>query len=144
MNIFRLSASIHIIDDTYNANPASVTQALNTLKRVSGGSNSIAVLGDMLELGEESDTLHRQIGQTATLLGISNLFVFGTQVKHMIEGAIENGFSTNNIFHGTKDEISQRVLKTANNKTWVLVKGSRGMAMETVIHTLQKILKSNG
>ncbi|WP_300461360.1 UDP-N-acetylmuramoyl-L-alanyl-D-glutamate--2,6-diaminopimelate ligase [Desulfobacula sp.] len=142
MTIFRLSESIHMIDDTYNANPASVTQALNTLHRVSGGSNSIAVLGDMLELGEESDRLHRQIGQAAAVLGISKLFFFGTQVKHMIEGAIENGFSADNIFHGTKEEIAQKVVEAADKNTWVLVKGSRGMAMETVIYTLQKILKS--
>ena len=140
MNIFRLSDSINIIDDTYNANPASVTQALNTLKAVSRDKNTIAVLGDMLELGKESDRLHRQIGQKIALAGICKLYVFGSQVKHTIEGAIKNGFLTDNIFYGTKKEIAQNVLENTDSDTWILVKGSRGMAMETVIHELQQIL----
>ena len=143
MNIYRLSDSINIIDDTYNANPASVTQALNTLHSVSGAKNSIAVLGDMLELGKESDSLHRQIGQKVALLGICKLYVFGNQVKYTIEGAIENDFPADNIFHGTKNEIArkvQKVLERTNSDTWILVKGSRGMAMETVIRELQQLL----
>lgn len=141
MNIFRLSDSIHMIDDTYNANPASVTQALNTLHRVSAGKNSIAVLGDMLELGTKSDRLHRQIGQKIAQSGISKLFVFGSRIKHMIDGAVENGFSEDNIFHGSKDEIAQKILEQSDRETWILVKGSRGMAMETVIQKLQKLLR---
>ncbi len=143
MNIYRLSDSINIIDDTYNANPASVTQALNTLHAVSGVENSIAVLGDMLELGKESDSLHRQIGQKVALLGICKLYVFGNQVKYTIEGAIENDFPADNIFHGTKNKIArkvQKVLERTNSDTWILVKGSRGMAMETVIRELQQLL----
>ncbi|MBU8849469.1 MAG: UDP-N-acetylmuramoyl-L-alanyl-D-glutamate--2,6-diaminopimelate ligase [Desulfobacterales bacterium] len=143
MNIYKLSDSISIIDDTYNANPASVTQALNTLRAVSGTKDSIAILGDMLELGKESNSLHRQIGQKIALSGICKLYVFGNQVKYIIEGAIENGFPADNIFHGTKNEIAenvQKVLENMNSGTWILVKGSRGMAMETIIHKLQQIL----
>ena len=140
MNIYRVSDSITLIDDTYNANPASVIQALNTLNAVSGVKNSIAVLGDMLELGKESDSFHRQIGQKAALSGIYKLYVFGTWVKHTVEGALENGFPADNIFHGTKNEIAQKVLESTDSDTWILVKGSRGMAMETVIHNLQQRL----
>ena len=143
MNIYRLSDFFHIIDDTYNANPASVSQALNTLNIVSKGKNSIAVLGDMLELGIESDQLHRQVGQKAAMLGICKLFVFGSLVKHTMEGAIENGFSIDDIFHGTKDEITEKLLESVETKTWILVKGSRGMAMETVIQGLQQQLNVN-
>jgi MurE/MurF fusion protein len=143
MDIYQLSSSIHIIDDTYNANPASMTQALNTLKIVSKGKNSIAVIGDMLELGEKAQFLHRQIGQKAGRLGINKLYVFGSLVKYTIEGAIENGFSKDNIFHGSKDQIIEKLLENLNTKTWILVKGSRGMAMETVIRGLQKPLTIN-
>jgi MurE/MurF fusion protein len=140
MNIYRFSDHIHIIDDTYNANPASMTQALNTLDIISKGKNSIAVLGDMLELGNDAAFLHQQIGQKFAMLTINKLYVFGTLVKHTIDGAIENGFSKNNIFHGTKDEIIQKLLKNMDTKTWILVKGSRGMAMEKVIQGLQQLL----
>jgi murE/murF fusion protein len=140
MNIYRLSDSINIIDDTYNANPASVTQALNTLQAVSGVQDSIAVLGDMLELGDESDNLHREIGQKAALSGICKLYVFGSRINHTIKGAIENGFLPDNIFHGSKTQIAQKMFETIDSDTWVLIKGSRGMAMETVIQELQQIL----
>ncbi len=143
MDIYRLNDFIHIIDDTYNANPASMTQALNTLSNISKGKNSIAVIGDMLELGEKTHIFHRQIGQKTAMLGICKLYVFGSLVKHTIEGAIENGFSTENIFQGTKDQITQKLFKTVDSKTWILVKGSRGMAMETVIQGLQQLLKIN-
>jgi murE/murF fusion protein len=144
MSIYPLSESIHIIDDTYNANPASMTQALKTLKIVSKGKNSVAVLGDMLELGEKAHFLHRQIGEKAARLGINKLYVFGGLVKYTMEGAIENGFSKDNIFHGSKDQIIQKLLENKGTKTWILVKGSRGMAMEKVIQGLLKSLTING
>jgi len=143
MNIYKLSESINIIDDTYNANPASVTAALITLKSMSKDKKNIAVLGDMLELGEESDRLHWQIGKKAALLGINKLFVFGPQGRHTIKGALEHQFPSNNIYHETKDKIAQKVLENINSDTWLLVKGSRGMAMETVIKGLQDRLAAN-
>ncbi len=143
MNIYRLCDTMTLLDDTYNANPDSVAKALNTLHGLSNADNSIAVLGDMLELGEKSDDLHRQIGRTVAELGIKNLFVFGTKVKHLIGGAMEQGFPKDHIFQGTKEEIAEKILEQVDTKTWVLIKGSRGMAMETVIQELKKILTVN-
>ena len=141
MNIYKLNGSINIIDDTYNANPASVTAALETLNHMSKDKNSIAVLGDMLELGKESDMLHWQIGQKAASLGINKLYIFGPSGEQILKGAMENKFSSNNIYHGTKNEIVQKILENINEDTWLLVKGSRGMAMETIIQKLkQKLL----
>ncbi len=141
MNIHKLNGSINIIDDTYNANPVSVTAALETLNNMSQERNSIAVLGDMLELGEESDKFHWQIGQKAASLGINKLYIFGTRGGQILKGAMENKFSSNNIYHGTKKKIVQKVLESINEETWILVKGSRAMAMETIVHELkQKLL----
>lgn len=143
MNIYKLSSRIHLMDDTYNANPDSVTQALHTLRRVSKGKQSIAVLGDMLELGKNSDRLHWKIGQTVADLGPSKLYVFGEKVSHLVKGAIEHGFAPANIYHGSKSEIARKITEVADTETWVLVKGSRGMAMETVIKDLNAILTVN-
>ena len=143
MNIYRLCDTITLIDDTYNANPSSIEKALHTLERVSGSDNSIAVLGDMLELGEASDGLHRQVGRIIADLGIKNLFVFGTKVQYVVDGAIEKGFPKDCIFKGTKAEIAKKILGHMNKKTWVLIKGSRGMVMETVIQELKKNLTAN-
>lgn len=143
MNIYKICDAVTIMDDTYNANPASVSQALKTLNSVGNGKNSIAVLGDMLELGETSDELHWEIGQKVAQTEISKLYVFGNQVKYLINGALENGFSADNIFHGTKEQIAEQIAEQIDTETHVLVKGSRGMAMETVIHGLQQILTVN-
>ncbi|MCP4672338.1 MAG: UDP-N-acetylmuramoyl-tripeptide--D-alanyl-D-alanine ligase, partial [Desulfobacula sp.] len=137
MHIYKLNGSINIIDDTYNANPASVTAALETLNYMSKDKNSIAVLGDMLELGDKSDMLHWQIGQKAASLGINKLFIFGTKGEHILKGAMENKFLPDNIYHGPKNNIVQKILEHINEGTWLLVKGSRGMAMETIINELK-------
>lgn len=141
MHLYPLSDFISIIDDTYNANPDSMTKALATLQALSRGKNSIAILGDMLELGQESERLHRQIGHKTAQTDLSKLFLFGSQVKQIIKGAVEKGFLQSNIFHGTKDQIVQKVLEKTDTATWILVKGSRGMNMETVIHKLKHRLK---
>jgi len=74
-------------------------------------------------------------------LGINKLFVTGTQGKHIVKGALENKFPSGNIYHGDKNKIVQKILENKNRNTWLLVKGSRGMAMETIIQELkQKLL----
>ena len=144
MNIYPLCDCVQIIDDAYNANPASVDQALRTLSSVSENkeNDSIAILGDMLELGPQSDQLHYQIGQTAAVLGINRLFLFGTHVEQIQKGAIKEGFPKQNILWASKDKIVQTVLKGLKPNTWILIKGSRGMAMETVIKGLKDNINS--
>ncbi|MFH2093834.1 MAG: UDP-N-acetylmuramoyl-L-alanyl-D-glutamate--2,6-diaminopimelate ligase [Pseudomonadota bacterium] len=143
MNIYQLCENVHVIDDTYNANPASVAQALHTLASVSKGQTSIAVLGDMLELGTVSDQLHYEIGQLAARLGINQLFLYGTQVEQIQNGAIQQGFTPENIWHTDKEQIVQTIISSLEKNTWILVKGSRGMTMENVIKGLQTISTVN-
>lgn len=140
MHIYKISQKVHLIDDTYNANPASVSNALKTLHRISHGTLSIAALGDMLELGEQSDKLHYEIGKEISTLNIDYLFVFGKQGKHTIAGAVENGFSEYSTYHGDKEAIAKQIFQLLNKETWILVKGSRGMVMEHVIQALKKKL----
>lgn len=139
MNIQTLAGGIHLIDDTYNANPDSVTQALKTLAEQAAGSTpgspsqTIAILGDMLELGSDSAQHHREVGKAAARLGISRLYLFGTLSRHTARGALENGMPGDRIYHDTKTHIADHVLTQARHGDWILVKGSRGMAMETII-----------
>jgi UDP-N-acetylmuramyl pentapeptide synthase len=91
----------------------------------------------MLELGEQSGLLHYQTGQLAAQLDINELYLFGTLVQHTLKGALENGFDKKNIFHFTKEQITAAVADTVRPGTWILVKGSRGMAMETVVKGLK-------
>ena len=139
MNIRCLANGIQLIDDTYNANPASMTQALKTLSAQAAGSDqdrkgrTFAILGDMLELGEASASLHYAVGRTAAQLGITRLYLYGPHSSHICRGAADNGMDRNRIFLGTKQEIADHVLAHAGKNDWVLIKGSRGMAMETII-----------
>lgn len=137
MEISRLPNGINVINDTYNANPESMTQALKTLGLMSKGKNSIAILGDMLELGKDSIRLHQKIGALVAEIKIARLYLFGKQVAHIMEGALENGISKDKIFWGTKKEIGRHALHHAGKGDWLLLKGSRGMAMETIISDME-------
>jgi len=142
MNMSQLPNGINLINDTYNANPESMTQALKTLCLMAGGKPSIAILGDMLELGKDSDRLHQKIGAFAVEIKVSRLYLFGKQAAHIMEGAVEKGISKDRIFWGTKKEIAKHALLQAGKDDWILVKGSRGMAMETIISDMENQVKT--
>ncbi len=144
MNFSKFSNQINLIDDTYNANPDSVKQALITLSIVSGGQNSIAVLGDMLELGKDSPNLHEEIGKLAAKNEISKLYTYGKLAAHIVKGAVKAGFSKANTMNGTREEIAEKIMKDLDfSMSWILVKGSRGMKMEKVIHKMLTLKTNN-
>jgi murE/murF fusion protein len=139
MHLKHLANGLHLIDDTYNANPRSMDQALKVLNRLAGRNRGIAVLGDMLELGAQSRRHHRQVGHLVAALSPAMLLLFGTQVAQIREGAMEKGYPAARIAMGAKKEL-QEILKTSTkHENWILLKGSRGMAMETLIPTLEEI-----
>ncbi|RLB85047.1 MAG: UDP-N-acetylmuramoyl-L-alanyl-D-glutamate--2,6-diaminopimelate ligase, partial [Deltaproteobacteria bacterium] len=137
MKMDQLPNGINLIDDTYNANPASMAQALKTLGLMAKGKKTFAILGDMLELGADSDQLHREVGHLAAGTNLSHLYLFGKQAVHLLSGALESGLSKDKIFWGTKQEIGRMVLQQAQTGDWILLKGSRGMAMETIIFDMK-------
>lgn len=133
MNIIKSSRGFHIIDDTYNANPASVKAALAALAALAAGKESLAVLGDMLELGDRSEQLHCEIGREAALSGVSRLYLYGNMADHVACGAVKAGFREDKIIRADKREIADNILDLSIAGAWILVKGSRGMKMEDVI-----------
>jgi murE/murF fusion protein len=146
LSIQTLPGGIHLIDDTYNANPASMTQALMTLAEMAkdptapGTGRTVAILGDMRELGPDSEHLHRSVGQTAAKMGMTRLYLYGPLSRHILAGALAEGMAKDAVFHGTKPEIEDRVQAFVRSGDWILVKGSRGMAMETFMARLQTLL----
>jgi len=123
---------ITIIDDTYNANPVSVKNAIHTLNQLKG--NKVLVLGDMLELGEYSKELHREIGNEILNTDIQNIFLHGNDVREIYQ--VLNGKRNVKLFEN-KDEISSEILKLSNGtQTFTWVKGSRSMKMEEVVKNL--------
>ncbi len=118
-----------LIDDTYNANPASVHAAIEVLAHASG--KRILVLGDMGELGEDAARFHREIGIAARELGIQRLFALGTLSAEAVRefGAGARHFASVEALYAVLDE-------ELDAQTTVLVKGSRFMKMERVVQHL--------
>lgn len=131
---FRLEevADVVLIDDSYNANPASMRAALVTLDEISEECRAIAVLGDMLELGAGSAAAHRELGKAAASC-VERLYVMGDMAEAMAAGAREGGLADNAVFVArSHEEILADLRGTLGAGDYILVKGSRGMRMETV------------
>ena len=137
MNILHLTNGIHIIDDTYNANPDSMQVALTTLKTMRAGSRGIFVAGDMLELGDQAPALHGKIGAMAAQSGISRLYARGEFADWVLSGARDEGMPAANTITGSRQEIIADLTDWLRPGDWLLVKGSRGMKMEKVVEGLK-------
>lgn len=162
MNILHGMQGITIIDDTYNASPDAVTEALATLKAVgvanSSGGRKIAILGDMMELGKFSAEEHKRIGKIAAdVLGVSiveqnneimgetvglhsdaNILVtIGQRAKMMREGALAGGLPESSIWSfDTSDEAIQELPALIHVGDTILIKGSQSVRMERISKAL--------
>ncbi len=137
MDIYRLKNGSIVIDDTYNANPASVKEALITMGDLKGKNESIVFLGDMLELGEDTIRLHEEVGRAIADTGVGTLFLKGEFSESVAKGAIDNGFRRENIYFSDEPEFVMEVLhKILRDGDWILIKGSRRMKMEEFLHAI--------
>lgn len=122
---------ITIINDAYNASPDSMKASLSILGDFEG--RKIAVLGDMLEMGEFSGKAHHELGQTAAVT-VDILMCCGKEAAAIADGAIEYGMSADNIHRfSDSDEAGMHLSRIIEKGDVILVKGSRGMKMENVI-----------
>lgn len=131
-----LTGGIHLIDDTYNANPGSMAAAIQTLADLGRNARRMLVMGDMLELGEQSAALHAASGELAARSEPFRLLVAGRFREAVARGARAGGLPRDRIFEGGRDEILAALKKSLRPGDWVLVKGSRGMGMETIVQGL--------
>jgi len=136
MQLIRLASGAQLLKDDYNANPLSMGAALEALDALEGEGRRIAVLGDMLELGDESSRLHREVGARAAR-HCDLLLLLGQMAESMAEGARQAGLASRRIRIATNHEEAAaclgRVLREGDR---VLVKGSRGMRMERIADVL--------
>jgi UDP-N-acetylmuramoyl-tripeptide--D-alanyl-D-alanine ligase len=137
MDIFQTANGIHIIDDTYNANPESMKAAIETLRTLRRNNRSLFVAGDMLELGDQSEALHKQVGAWAAAANIDKLLVTGEFASAVAAGATNAKMKPADIFSGTRDEIIDALKQSLKSGDWILIKGSRGARMETVVKALK-------
>ncbi|MBE9559742.1 MAG: UDP-N-acetylmuramoyl-tripeptide--D-alanyl-D-alanine ligase [Proteobacteria bacterium] len=122
-------AGFRVIDDTYNANPLSVSAAIDVLADMQ--TDTVLVLGDMAELGEDADKLHGEIGAKAKDAGIKALYATGKLSESTVAAFGENGFYFKN-----KNDLINALNKNLTADEVVLVKGSRSAAMEEVVERI--------
>lgn len=140
MSTVRIGA-LTVLDDTYNANPTSVAAALETLAKAGG--RKVAILGDMLELGEASGPEHRKIGGLAGYLGVDTVVAIGQCSKAICDGAVEAGLKSVQAFRDKREAIEaiEGLLREGDT---VLVKGSRGMRLEEVVDAIRACRGAGG
>ena len=141
--IWRRAGSVRILDDTYNANPASMRAALDALAVARGRGRLLVALGDMLELGELAREAHREIGRLVAALGVAEFVGMGPRMKNAVEAAREAGLDESYHVEAFEDAVALLLKRLAPNDA-LLVKGSRGMRMERVVDTLVARLGGGG
>jgi UDP-N-acetylmuramoyl-tripeptide--D-alanyl-D-alanine ligase len=128
-----------VINDAYNASPQSMESAIDVLRDTSEGNRTIAVLGDMLEMGEWAYKAHLGVGKYVASKDINYLVTVGENGKNIASGALEAGIPTERVFSfKDNDEVKKFLEGFVEEGDFILVKGSRGMKMEEIAQGLMK------
>ena len=129
---------VTIINDAYNSNPVSMRVAVDLLKNLKSDGQKVMVIGDMLELGEQSEELHEATGKYIGTSGVSEILVtVGNRAVRIAESALESGMK-NVVVCKTNPEAIEYLRKKLNKGDLLLIKGSRGMKMEQILEALGK------
>jgi UDP-N-acetylmuramoyl-tripeptide--D-alanyl-D-alanine ligase len=144
------SGAVLVLDDTYNANPAAMRSALDTLRDRAGdrGGRAVAILGDMLELGPDAERFHREVGLYAADSGVDILWAVGAHSRAVVESfcsavsARQEGrdLTDSHLEDEECREIGLRMGSRLRPGDAVLVKASRGLRLERVVEGLRRSL----
>ncbi len=129
----RYARGMTIIADCYNAGPESMAASLRTLSQIPCEGRRVAVLGDMLELGDYASDLHVEVGKCAAKLKIDALFYYGNYGKEVMSGADSVPKKER---YADKEELTYDVSRYLKQGDVVLFKASRGIRLETVLYDL--------
>lgn len=125
---------INVLNDAYNASPTSMVAAMDVLLEQAGDAAKVAVLGDMLELGELEEEGHGQIGSLVAVHALDALIVLGKRAQIIADAALAAGYPGERVFRAeSHSDAAKLIIQLANPGDWVLLKGSRGMRMEDVL-----------
>lgn len=124
---------VNVIDDAYNANPASFSWALESLKNIRSRGRKIVVIGDMLELGREKETLHRDVGVLLCASKVDMIVAVGPLSHIASEAAVKRGFDTKQVYKCLSNKEAKKIISDiAKANDTVLLKGSRAMKLEEI------------
>ncbi len=145
MHFMQAPGGFTVIDDTYNANPASVRCAIDAALQHAGQRRVIAVLGDMLELGDAGVADHAELGEYAVSEGVSGLVTVGSLAALAARSAVQAGLDPRRCRECDDNASAARAATDmANEGDVILVKGSRGMRMEQIVSALAEAPDSSG
>jgi UDP-N-acetylmuramoyl-tripeptide--D-alanyl-D-alanine ligase len=132
--VHRLRGGITLVDDSYNSSPAALKRALDVIAKESRASRKVAVLGEMLELGDHATALHQDSGRMAASTGLRLLFAIGgSPARALADAAIASGMSQTSVIHFERSEQAAPAIAAAlRSGDLVLVKGSRGTRTDLI------------
>lgn len=135
LEVLKNSRDVSIINDTYNASPESVIAALKVLAK-SGKNRKIAILGDMLALGENSELLHEHVGESEYIKEIAILITIGRKARAIGDAARKKYKNLQIFSYDTKEKAIDDIIKIVSDGDLILVKASRGMELEEIVEKL--------
>ena len=139
MEVFETGGGVRVIDDAYNANPASMAAALKALRWMAGDGRCVAVLGHMAELGSISVEEHERVGELLARLGVDELVTVGDQARMIAVGAEREGVEPERIHRCADVGQAVAVVKAiVRPGDLVLVKASRVARLERVAEALRR------
>lgn len=133
--VIRLAGPVTLIDDSYNSNPDAARKALESAAQLTA-SRTIAILGDMLELGPEAERFHREVGARAAELGFSLVVGVGPLARALVDGA--RGAKSDVAWFADASSAARWLTPAITAGDLVLVKGSRGIGLEVVVAALRQ------
>jgi UDP-N-acetylmuramyl-tripeptide synthetase/UDP-N-acetylmuramoyl-tripeptide--D-alanyl-D-alanine ligase len=134
MEMIRLQNGAYVMNDAYNANPASVRESLLTLKDLMAGHSAFVFLGDMLELGDAAPEMHHRVGILLATIGVTAVYLQGDFADVTAAGALDGGMTKEQIIilkdiQGVVADLKKQLRKG----DWILVKGSHAMKMDGIV-----------
>lgn len=137
--VLRLARAVSVIDDSYNSSPAALAIALALVSGARGAARRVAVLGEMLELGDHATRLHEECGRRAARSGLDRLVaVGGPAARALAQAAVAAGMPADAVRHvSTSDEAAALAVALVQPGDLVLVKGSRAVATDVVVDRLR-------
>ena len=141
--LINLGRNIRLVDDSYNSNPKALESALKALSALPAR-RKVAVLGDMLELGDREIEFHCDAGQQVARLGWDVLITVGPLGRHLVEGALRARMSRSKIYSfENAEDAAEGLWPLLKEGDLVLIKGSRGIHTEKIVDGLRRRAKEN-
>lgn len=138
METIKLKNGVTIINDSYNASFESMKSSLEYLKNINA-TRKIAVLGDMFELGDFAEEIHRKVGKEVVNNNIDLLFAIGENAKFIVQEAEKNGMDKNKIMYfNSNKELTEKLLSELRSGDVALFKASNGMRLFEIVENVKK------